>query len=132
MKTVRLLLAMALVLSFIACTPAKKAEQLTGNWQSEDGKETIFLLKGGKVSLVSGPATITSTYKVSGPGKLEISLGMFGNAPLQYALSTEGLAITDTSGKTTKYTRIKEAAPAPASAQAPASAPTPAPAPDKK
>lgn len=97
---------MVLALILVSCS-VNGGNQLAGNWQKENGTETINFQTGGKVTLVSSQAAINTTYKVAGPGKLQFDLGILGTGTMQYAVSKEGLTLTDAQGTATRFTRVQ-------------------------
>ncbi|MHC1728749.1 MAG: hypothetical protein AB9866_22565 [Syntrophobacteraceae bacterium] len=110
MKTAGALAALVLALILVSCS-VKGGDQLAGNWQKENGTETINFQPGGKVALVSGQATINTTYKVTSPGKLQFDLGILGMGMMQYSVSKEGLTLTDAQGTASRFTRLQAAKP---------------------
>lgn len=106
MKTAGALAALVLALILVSCS-VNGGNQLAGNWQKENGTETINFQTGGKVTLVSSQAVINTTYKVASPGKLQFDLGILGTGTMQYAVSKEGLTLTDAQGAATRFTRVQ-------------------------
>jgi hypothetical protein len=69
------------------------------------------------VTIVSGPTTIKTPFRMNDPKKLEISLANFGSVALQVAVDKDLLTLTDAKGQALKYKKVvppapqKEAAP---------------------
>ncbi|MEM5789240.1 MAG: hypothetical protein AAGU11_18145 [Syntrophobacteraceae bacterium] len=107
MKALRLVLALAVIVTFVACTSGQEKD-LTGSWQREDGTGTIEFTRDGKLNVAGGPAAISAGYKLKDKENLQVDLGLFGTGNLKYALQKDSLTITDAAGKTAKYTRVKD------------------------
>ncbi|MFZ2447252.1 MAG: hypothetical protein WAW37_12915 [Syntrophobacteraceae bacterium] len=107
MKALKVLLALVVIIVVVACA-AKPGEELTGNWQKEDGSVTIAFTKDGKLNLAGGPAAVSAAFKVQDKETLRVDLGIFGTATLKYSLAKDALTITDAKGEASKYTRVKE------------------------
>ena len=107
MKSLRVLLGLVFIVAFVACT-VKPTNRLVGNWQKENASDTISFFADGKMSLVSGPATINTTYKLSGADKIELEMGLLGKSTITYSLSKDSLTITDAQGNASKFNRVKE------------------------
>lgn len=108
MKTIRFLLALAFVMVALAACNANQSAGLIGNWQKENGNETIAFSPDGKLTMVNGPATITTSYKLEGQEKLQANLGVFGTGTVKFSLSKDILTLTDANGESSKYSRVKE------------------------
>lgn len=107
MKKLHVLLGLVFIVAFVACT-VSPTNRLVGNWQKENGSDTISFFADGKMSVVSGPATINTTYKLSGSDKIELDMGMFGKSAITYSLSKDSLTITDAHGNASRFNRVKE------------------------
>jgi hypothetical protein len=107
MKAARFLLALVLVLVLSACN-THQSMGLMGNWQKENGTETITFSPDGKLTTVNGPSTITTSYKIEDGGKLLANLGIFGTATIKFSLSKDALTLTDAKGESAKYVKVKE------------------------
>jgi hypothetical protein len=107
MKAFRLLLALVFAIVLIAAC-SKQQKELAGKWQNENGTAVIEFSSGGKLNTSSGPATISTSYKVDKDNIL-VDLGVFGTGTLKYALSKDTLTITGDKGQAAKYARVKEA-----------------------
>ncbi len=108
MKSLKVFLGLLVLISLAACN-IKPTDRLVGNWQKENGSETLSFLPDGKAKIVTGPATISTTYQLSGPDTIEFNMGQLGTGILKYSLSKDGLVITDSKGNASKY--IKEEGP---------------------
>lgn len=110
MKAFRFACGVLLVLCVVSCS-AQQSWVMVGKWQKVDGKDTVEFMRDGTVSMVSGPTTIKTTFRMNDPKKLEISLGSFGCVPLQVAVEKDVLTLTDAKGQTQKYKKAVEAPP---------------------
>jgi hypothetical protein len=108
MKKAGLLTAFVLVVALLVSCAEKGNDQLAGKWQKKNGSDTITFSKDGKVLLVSGPATISSTYRPEGKSNFQLDLGILGTPTFKYSLSKDELTLTDSQGKEAKYLRVKE------------------------
>jgi hypothetical protein len=61
MKRAGLLTAFVLVVALLVSCADKGKDQLAGTWQKQNGNDAITFSKDGKVLLVSGPSTISTT-----------------------------------------------------------------------
>ena len=108
MKAIRFLLALAFVVVALAACTSNQSAGLTGSWQKENGNETIAFSQDGKLTMVNGPATITTSYKIEDKEKLQANLGVFGTGAIKFSLSKDTLTLTDAKGESSKYTKVKE------------------------
>ncbi len=107
MKAFRMFLAVVFAIVLIAACTSKQKKDLAGKWQNEKGKVVFEFAPDGKLNAKTGPATISTYYKVD-KDQLKVDLGIFGTGTLKYALSKDTLTITDPHGQSTKYSRVKE------------------------
>jgi len=110
MKKASLLMAFFLVVALLASCADKGSNQLAGNWQKQNGKDTVTFSKDGRVQLVNGSAAINTSYTLGGKDTFQLDLGIVGNPTVKYSLSQDELTLTDSHGKEVKYLRVKEAA----------------------
>lgn len=102
-------MAFFLVVALLVSCSQRGSDQLAGNWQKQNGKDTIAFSKDGKVQLVSGAATINTSYTLGGKDNFQLDLGIVGNPTVKYSVSKDELTLTDSHGKEVKYLRVKEA-----------------------
>jgi hypothetical protein len=107
MKAIRFLLALVFIIALGACTTSQ-SKGLVGSWQKENGTETIVFSPDGKLTMVNGPATLTTSYKIEDGEKLQANLGVFGTGAIKFSLSQDTLTLTDAKGESSRYTRAKE------------------------
>jgi hypothetical protein len=108
MKTKEYLWALVLIVVLIAACTANQSKGLNGTWQKENGSETITFSQDGKLTMVDGPTTITTSYKIEDKEKIQANLGMFGTGTIKFSLSKDTLTLTDAKGDSFKYTRMQE------------------------
>jgi hypothetical protein len=109
MKKAFLLMAFFMVVALLVSCADRGSDQLAGSWQKQNGKDTITFSKDGKVQLVSGSATINTSYASSGEHSFQLDLGILGNPTVKYSVSKDELTLTDPHGKEVKYLQVKEA-----------------------
>jgi hypothetical protein len=63
------------------------------------------------MTMVNGPTSIKTTFKMSDPKRMEISLASLGTAVLQIAVEKDTLTLTDEKGKALKYKKAKQPEP---------------------
>lgn len=110
MKAFRFACGVLLVLFVVSCS-VQQSWVMIGKWQKVDGKDTVEFMRDGTVTVVSGPTTIKTTFRMNDPKKLEIALGNFGSIPLQVAVEKDILTLTDAKGQALKYKKVIEAPP---------------------
>ncbi len=108
MKKAGLLMAFVLVVALLISCTDKGKDQLAGSWQRQNGSDAITFSKDGKVLLVSGPSTISTTYVLGDKNNFQLDLGILGTPTVKYSLSKDELTLTDSLGKEAKYLRVKE------------------------
>ena len=108
MKKASLLMAFFLVVALLVSCTDKGKDQLAGTWQKQNGNDAITFSKDGKVLLVSGPSTISTTYGLGDKSNFQLDLGILGTPTVKYSLSKDELTLTDSRGKEVKYLRVKE------------------------
>ncbi len=102
-------MAFVLFVALLVSCAEKGGDQLAGNWQKQNASDTITFSKDGKVQLVSGSTTISTTYRLGGKSNFQLDLGILGTPTVKYSLSKDELTLTDSRGKEVKYLRVKEA-----------------------
>lgn len=107
MKKTGIFMALALVAALLISCAQQGADQLAGKWQKKNGIDTITFSKDGKVQMVSGSATISTTYKL-GKGNFQLDMGLLGTPTVKWSLSKDELTLTDSQGKEAKFLRVKE------------------------
>ena len=107
MKQTGIFVAFVLVVVLLISCAQQGSDQLVGKWQKQNGNDTITFSKDGKVQLVSGSATINTTYRL-GKGNFQLDLGILGTPAVKWSLSKDELTLTDSQGKEIKYLRVKE------------------------
>jgi hypothetical protein len=108
MKKAGLFMAFVLVVALLVSCTDKGKDQLAGSWQRQNGSDAITFSKDGKVLLVSGPSTISTTYVPGDKNNFQLDLGILGTPTVKYSLSKDELTLTDSLGKEAKYLRVKE------------------------
>jgi len=108
MKKAGLFMAFVLVVALLVSCTDKGKDQLAGSWQRQNGSYAITFSKDGKVLLVSGPSTISTTYVPGDKNNFQMDLGILGTTTVKYSLSKDELTLTDSLGKEAKYLRVKE------------------------
>jgi uncharacterized protein (DUF2147 family) len=107
MKKTGIFMAFVLAVALLISCARQGGDQLAGKWQKQNGSDTITFSKDGKVQMVSGSATISTTYKL-GKGNFQLDLGILGTPTVKWSLSKDELTLMDSQGKEGKYLRVKE------------------------
>lgn len=89
----------------------KDEEELIGKWKEINGFETIEFFKGGTVSIVDKSKSLAGDYRIIEVGRLRLDFGGIGanTGPriLTASINDDRLILTDTKGKTKKFTMVE-------------------------
>jgi hypothetical protein len=104
-----LILTISCAVIFSACRSDAKSV-IVGKWQDDSSDETLQFSADGKVT-VTGKTIMTGTYKF--PDSMHLvfefnGLGVLANpVVMEYALSTDNLKLTFSTGKVLIYRRVR-------------------------
>jgi len=105
MKTLRILVMVALVALATTSCALKQTWDLMGKWQKVDGTETMEFTGDGVMKWGDGAYTMAVPYTVNESKRLQISLGSLGAMTVELATENNALVVKDSTGKTATFRR---------------------------